>query len=401
MKKIAFVLSILFLVALTAGDASAQRQFDEWSGTEQGRGTLRVQGQRDDQINRMTVDLRRTGEFEIRSSGFNPVIFTGRWSRGRGFEIDLDITNGFGRDGARGRGTIRLSRGGFERIDLNGETRRQTFSLSFVSDDSSSGPGPRPDSRRSEYVGAYRTSAYSRWRGDDYRLIWVLRIQEDGSAQISTRYRGTDPQVRRESLSFFGLVLQEVQRRRKVIHTGTWREVGRRLEVTLTNLDDRQRRECRFTFSFADRDRKTLTTASWDRNYYGVSGFQFERIEDSYADDDDRYDGGDSNINLNQRGRGQFTLERRRDQNITYIAVTSRANREVDVTISFFGQNRMTLTGRLERRDAYSLRIRLVRADNANADGFLTVDLASGNSINNVYGEGRIDGQQFSLQFSR
>ncbi len=403
MKKIAFVLSILVLTTLSAREASAQRQFDDWSATEQGRGTLRIQGQRDEQITRATVDLRRNGEFEIRVLSITPWVFTGRWFGWRGYDVEVEITDGLGRDGARGRGTVRLSRGGgFERIEITGETRRQSFSISFVSGDSSpSRPDWRPDSRRSEYTGAYRTSAYSRWRGDDYRIIWVLRIQEDGSAQLSTRYRGTEPQIRRDSVSFFGLVLREVQRRRKVIHTGTWREVGRRLEVNLTTWDDRQRGDTRFIFYFADRDRKELTTVSWDRNLYGSSGFQFERIADSNADDDDRYDGSDSDLNLFQRGRGLLTVERRRNQNITSVSVTSRAGREVDVTISFFGANRMTLSGRLERRDAYSLRIRLVRADNANADGFLTVDLGSRNSISSVYGEGRLDGQPFSLQFSQ
>jgi hypothetical protein len=61
----------------------------------------------------------------------------------------------------------------------------------------------------------------------------------------------------------------------------------------------------------------------------------------------------------------------------------------------------MTLTGRVERRDAYSLRIRLARSDQASAEGLLTIDLGSRNSINSAYGEGRIDGQQFSLEFSR
>lgn len=403
MKKIAFVLSILVLTTLSAREASAQRQFDDWSATEQGRGTLRIQGQRDEQITRATVDLRRNGDLEIRVLSITPWVFTGRWFGWRGYDVEVEITDGLGRDGARGRGTVRLSRGGgFERIEITGETRRQSFSISFVSGDSSpSRPDWRPDSRRSEYTGAYRTSAQSRWRGDDYRIIWVLRIYEDGSAQLSTRYQGNEPQIRRDSVSFFGLVLREVQRRRKVIHTGTWREVGRRLEVNLTTWDDRQRGDTRFIFYFADRDRKELTTVSWDRNLYGSSGFQFERIADPNADDDDRYDGSDTDINLFQRGRGLLTVERRRNQNITGVSVTSRAGREVDVTISFFGANRMTLSGRLERRDAYSLRIRLVRADNANADGFLTVDLGSRNSITSVYGEGRLDGQPFSLQFSR
>ncbi|MEW6212718.1 MAG: hypothetical protein AB1631_30615, partial [Acidobacteriota bacterium] len=285
MKRIAFVSSILILVCLTARDAAAQqRHYDDWSATEQGRGTLRVEGQRAEQITRATVDLRRNGEFEIRLLSITPWVFTGRWFGWRGYDIEIEIDNGFGRDGARGRGVIRLaSRGGFDRLEMNGETRRQSFSLYFEAGDSS----PSHGSRTSEYIGAYRTSAYSRWRGEDYRIIWVLRIMNDGRAQLSTRYRGTEPQIHRESTRFFGTVLADVQRRRKIYHTGEWRVVGRRLEVSLSDFDYRQRKDCRFVFFLADRDQKELTTVAWDRNLYGVAGFQFSRVEDYNADDDD------------------------------------------------------------------------------------------------------------------
>jgi hypothetical protein len=388
--------AFLILCAMTAL-AQAQPQFSEWNATAQGRGTIRIQGQRDEALSRASINLRRNGELEIRVFSIVPTTFKGYWFGGRDFEVEIEIEEAFGDTRASGLGTASLRRGGgIESIEINGETRGRKYALYFES-----GQSPIPGGNRSEYVGAFRSAAQTGYGREENRLIRVLRINQDGTAQLSSRFRGIEPTTSRDNIRLYGSLLIDIQKKKKIYHSGTWRVNGRRLEVSLNTLDERDRVDCRLVFEFRGVGGERLDTVFWDRNLYGTSGFQFERIGEDMADDDDRYPGRDEDITMYQRGTGVFTQEGRRNQAIVSISVSAGQGGNIDIGVGLLNGYQRVLSGRQERRDAYTLRIRLTNSRDADAEGTIMIDYGARNSINRVYGEGRLDGARFSIQFTK
>lgn len=106
-------------------------------------------------------------------------------------------------------------------------------------------------------------------------------------------------------------------------------------------------------------------------------------------------------INLTQSGSGLFTLEARPNQNIRRVSVIGRSDGKVDLVFFMTGGSRARFSGNLTSRDAYSLDIELISYGQASASGTITVEYGDNNSINSIYGDGELDGQDFSVQFSR
>lgn len=106
-------------------------------------------------------------------------------------------------------------------------------------------------------------------------------------------------------------------------------------------------------------------------------------------------------INLSQRGSGLWKREGRSNANIETVSVTSTVNREVEIYLRLSNGQRVVLSGRIERRSAYELVIRLTNSANGNASGTINVEYGANQSINTVSGDGRVDGNKFSIQFSK
>ncbi|HXG67673.1 MAG TPA: hypothetical protein VNO70_21405 [Blastocatellia bacterium] len=111
--------------------------------------------------------------------------------------------------------------------------------------------------------------------------------------------------------------------------------------------------------------------------------------------------GGGERINLYGRGNGRFFREGRRDDNFRSVSVVSKSDGTVDISMELTNGNRLTLTGRLQSYDAQRYIIRLTNAEQADASGTITINYGANNSINTIFGDGRIDGQRFSINFAR
>jgi len=59
----------------------------------------------------------------------------------------------------------------------------------------------------------------------------------------------------------------------------------------------------------------------------------------------------------------------------------------------------MNFEGKQTQKDAYSIRIQVNNSGMASATGFFNIELGSRNSINNIIGQGTIDGQTFLANF--
>ncbi|MGI0481850.1 hypothetical protein ACN4EE_13800 [Geminocystis sp. CENA526] len=105
------------------------------------------------------------------------------------------------------------------------------------------------------------------------------------------------------------------------------------------------------------------------------------------------------NLNIQQSGEGLFTLQSRPNQNITSVFVSVDSQQKARVSLIFQNGNSFNFEGRQTQKDAYSIRIQVDRSGMADATGFFTVELGAGNSINNLIGQGTLDGQNFLANF--
>jgi hypothetical protein len=177
----------------------------EISTTYGGSGRLVLSGGRDLRFRRMSVELERDGDARLRftGDGGDMLTLTGRWSGGRssGDILDLDVRDGFGRDGASGRGRIYLGRRGFrlfgrrtgneavERVEITGSTRGRRFSVDF---DTRGGGGEYGGGYEGDLPGSRDIDVTSRGRGrltidgdrdqnlDRARVV----LRRDGEAEV-------------------------------------------------------------------------------------------------------------------------------------------------------------------------------------------------------------------------
>lgn len=106
-----------------------------------------------------------------------------------------------------------------------------------------------------------------------------------------------------------------------------------------------------------------------------------------------------NNLNIQQSGEGLFSLQSRPNQNITSVFVTVDNQQKARVSLVFKNGNTFNFQGKQTQRDAYSIRIAVHRSGMADATGFFTIELGAGNSINNLIGQGTLDGQNFLANF--
>lgn len=288
MKKIIMLTAVLFIASACAAIASAQTSFGELNADRRGTGAIRFENQREEEVTGAVVILRRGGDAEVRLTGRTTTTFKGRWSGGDNNLVDLNLTSGFGYGTMEARGQVTLTRGGgFDRLELNGRSRGRNFTVTF--DAERRGPIPGGGGNRdSEFIGTYRSTYGSQRGGTDTRLIRVLKILDGGRVELVSRYQGRDPDLTRTDLSMHGTLLRDIRAKKMIVHTGTWRSFGRRLEVTLDSLDG-SRSSVRMTFEFRNNNRDELVTTAWDRALYGSVGFEFKRND---SNDDDNSDQG-------------------------------------------------------------------------------------------------------------
>lgn len=110
---------------------------------------------------------------------------------------------------------------------------------------------------------------------------------------------------------------------------------------------------------------------------------------------------GNQPIDLSQAGNGLFTLQGRPNRDINRASVTVQANGTAELIFFLAGGNQIRFSGTLASKDAQTLNIRVTSSGMADASGNIRVEYGANNSINTIFGDGKLDGQDFSVQFSR
>jgi hypothetical protein len=397
MKKITNRLMLLLIVSIFS--INTQAQVRELQGSGEGRGVLKFAGQRDRDLTGADIVLKRDGNMEIRLLGDESYTFTGRWSAGRVNTYELDVTGGFGNLGATGKGRVTVRQNGqIVRLEFNGYTRRQTYSVTFDGDQVNNNDSQYD--RSGDYIGVYRSVETTQKYNQDFTIVRVLRIKDNGIAEVVSRFKGGEPVVNRENLRIHGELLSQIRSRKTVLHRGTWRKRGRSIEVVLDNLNNNETMQATFQFEFRGGDKENLQTTNWDRTIYGSSAFKFQRVLNE--DDNDGQPGSPDNdeINLSNEGEGRLSIGRESDRNINRVSVVRSTYDNVEISLSLSNGNTIKFNGRVSNRDRRAMTVLLTNSGNANASGEITIETGVGRLIERLTGNGRLDGRNFTVDFN-
>jgi len=160
--------------------------------TIEGHGVLRINGRTRYRPSVADVDLNNDGTFTIRVQGIPDGRFTGRWRRGKGPDLALDIGRALGDSRADGVGSIQLRGGGFgfTRVIMRGRANGDTFEVDIQRDSRYDNRYPYPD--RGGYDRTIDTSERGaglfQWR-DIYDRINLagVRLERNGYARVVLR----------------------------------------------------------------------------------------------------------------------------------------------------------------------------------------------------------------------
>ncbi|MCG5059934.1 MAG: SH3 domain-containing protein [Limnoraphis sp. WC205] len=109
--------------------------------------------------------------------------------------------------------------------------------------------------------------------------------------------------------------------------------------------------------------------------------------------------GWGESMRLSQRGEGSFSLSGRRDWEIVQVTVNVDNGDQAELGFRLDDNRLIRLSGDVDRRDAYTLVIDLESSGNADASGTVDIEYGANNSISRIFGDGRLDGQPFSISF--
>lgn len=147
MRRFPLILGTLLLFLCIARMSHSQ-DIRVLNANRRGSGTLRLDRQRPVTFDRAQVSLRRNGEAELRFYGNRlTYAFFGRWTQSRrNLELTLNSGSPLNRVGGSGQ-VIPGTRGGFDRVELRGNSDRGAFRLDFDTDRAPDRPNPpdRPD----------------------------------------------------------------------------------------------------------------------------------------------------------------------------------------------------------------------------------------------------------------
>ncbi|MGF1493066.1 MAG: SH3 domain-containing protein [Microcoleaceae cyanobacterium] len=107
----------------------------------------------------------------------------------------------------------------------------------------------------------------------------------------------------------------------------------------------------------------------------------------------------DQSTTLSQAGSERFTLAGRRPEEITRVAVSIDSRNTAEVSFRLGNRNLMKFGGQVVARDPYAIVIDVKNSGNADADGTIYIEYGVNNSINTLFSDGRLDGQDFSATF--
>lgn len=106
-------------------------------------------------------------------------------------------------------------------------------------------------------------------------------------------------------------------------------------------------------------------------------------------------------INLSQQGNGLFSLKGQADKSLSSASVMGREDGMVDVVLRFADAEQVRLMGNVEQKDAEAIVINLMDSNTGSAVGRVTVGYNGDHSISTISGDGMLNSQPFSVQFSR
>jgi hypothetical protein len=106
-------------------------------------------------------------------------------------------------------------------------------------------------------------------------------------------------------------------------------------------------------------------------------------------------------INLSQQGAGVFSVAGQPNKSLSSAAIVGRESGRVDLVLHFADAEQVRFLGSVEQKADNAIVVRLLNADRTAATGTVTIEYDADHSIHNLLGDGTLDAQPFSVQFSR
>lgn len=146
-----------------------------------------------------------------------------------------------------------------------------------------------------------------------------------------------------------------------------------------------------------------LTTVYVTSNFVNTKSVHSQDISENFNQNTEQYfvqNQQTNTLNLTQNGQGSFNLQGRPNRNIKIASVTVKSDGKAEIAVRLTDGSMIRFGGKQIKKDAYSLIIKLTNSGMADATGVINVEYGANNSINNLFGDGTLDGQQFVINFN-
>lgn len=397
-----FISACLCLAAvLVSGTAWAGVNFNELDSDARGSGTLRM-GRQVEQVNRVYVHFKRSGDVEIVLYGDRTYRVDGRWFGGGDHSVEIDILRAFNDSRATGRGEAWFgARNKFERLELSGKAGGNNFSFSFREGNTSGGGGNRPGgggsvpfeelNATSDGDGLFRVGDNQ----EDRIRRFTVELRRDRSAYLEMR---TERETHRLSGTWSprssNTVTLSINRGFNNRFTSGYGNVTfgsrNRFEgVELNGVTDNRRYSIDFRASGSGGG--SGGSGGWGGS--GGSGGNTSRPADG------SFEGGIRAVNSTVNGRGSVTVDLKRS-NLRRIDVDLRPGGSADIRVT--GDRNFRMRGTWDhQRGSQGIRILLESGfeDNQRIDGQGFIVLDRNRRVSKLDLSGKVGGKNFKILF--
>ena len=354
-----------FFIGFQPSDGDTPASDGRMTLYQEGRGLFSLAGRPGESVTRVSLVAAANQDVEIAMRGRDNRLlrFNGKLIRRNANTLDIQLTHS---GSASARGTVRVAYGANNSIDTlsgNGTLDGQSFSMNFKGEGNQAG-GRSPLSLSQDGRGVLALA------GRENRVLTRASaiLQADGDVQITFRDRNNRP------LRFSGRAI---------------RRNANTLDVRLTGSGDADATGTLNISYGANRSINSLKgNGTLDGQRFSIT---FNNSQTSTP----------NSINLAGNGSGLFSLAGRADRSLTRVRAIVRGDGNAEIAVRDRNNSSIRFSGRLMRRDAYSLEIRLTNSGDANATGVVNIEYAANNSINTLFADGTLDGQTFFINFSR
>ena len=230
-----------------------------------------------------------------------------------------------------------------------------------------------------------------------------LRLNDDGSAELTSEYSGARPRMDRQYLDAFGALFAEVVSNRKITHRGKWRESDGKVFVELDKVGGGAfAQNIRSAFRFDPRGDELLVLDT-DRTDYGSREFRLKRdwAPKRIEERGDNYQGllsrKTTELDQDVNGGGFLTREGSRARELRQARLILRKNGDFELRVR--GDGEYVFRGVYNMQSNTSVQLEVREADGHRGLITGTATFSKDRQLRKISIRGDLQGQRMSLTF--